>query len=196
MFPPYSDPATDPTAAPSFPAGEVSQSISTPQDSSPALHVANIEFSFILQSSLDAFDFRGRDRERVSQDLGLLHAIDERLSVWGWETPTGTKFIIVLDAWGRPEQPAGGDGDTNYLPGMGGGGGLAWGMKDGDLKPAFGALQTAYIRLLQNPFYVPDQHVPGASVPGSDIPLSITSKRFIKEVDRIGMSWRPGVRAL
>lgn len=67
--------------------------------------------------------------------MGLLHAIDERLSVWGWETPTGTKFVIVLDAWGLPEQPEGGDGDTRYLPGMGGGGGLAWGMKEGDLKP-------------------------------------------------------------
>ena len=99
------------------------------------MRVAPIEFSFILQSALDAFEFRNRDRERVSQDLGLLHAIDERLSVWGWETPTGTKFIIALDAWGRSEQPEGGDGDTRYLPGMGGGGGLAYGMKEGDLKP-------------------------------------------------------------
>ena len=30
----------------------------------------------------------------------MLHAVDERLSIWGWETGTGTRFAIVIDAWG------------------------------------------------------------------------------------------------
>jgi hypothetical protein len=61
---------------------------------------------------------RGRDRNRVDQDLGLLHAIDERLSVWGWETGTGVRFAIVLDMWGR-------DGAE----------GTGLGIKEGELKP-------------------------------------------------------------
>ena len=51
----------------------------------------------------------------MDQDLGLLHAIDERLSVWGWETGTGVRFAIVLDVWGREGRPEGvvgiGEGD-------------------------------------------------------------------------------------
>ena len=62
---------------------------------------AYLEFSFLLNASLDIFDLRARDKNRVDQDLGLLHAVDERLSVWGWETGTGTRFAIVLDVWGR-----------------------------------------------------------------------------------------------
>ena len=31
----------------------------------------------------------------------MLQAIDERLSIWGWETGTGTRFAIMVDAWGR-----------------------------------------------------------------------------------------------
>ncbi len=27
--------------------------------------------------------------------------MDERLSIWGWETGTGTKFAVVVDAWGK-----------------------------------------------------------------------------------------------
>ena len=73
-------------------------SLFPPHSSTPG---AYLEFSFILNSSLDIFDLRRRDKNRVDQDLGLLHAIDERLSVWGWETGTGTRFAIVLDVWGR-----------------------------------------------------------------------------------------------
>ena len=54
----------------------------------------------------------------MDQDLGLLHAADERLSVWGWETGTGTRFAIVLDMWGR-------DGVE----------GTGLGVKEGELKP-------------------------------------------------------------
>lgn len=31
----------------------------------------------------------------------MLQAIDERLSIWGWETGTGTRFAVVVDAWGK-----------------------------------------------------------------------------------------------
>lgn len=31
----------------------------------------------------------------------MLQAVDERLSIWGWETGTGTRFAIVVDAWGK-----------------------------------------------------------------------------------------------
>lgn len=59
---------------------------------------------------------------------------------------------------------------------------------------AFRALQTAYIQLLQNPFYSPDDHVP---IPGNK-PTSvsacqpISNQKFIADVKRIGESWAPG----
>ena len=80
---------------------------------------AYLEFSFLLNASLDIFDLRARDKNKVDQDLGLLHAVDERLSVWGWETGTGVKFAIVLDMWGKEGHQ----------------GGLVLGIKEGELKP-------------------------------------------------------------
>lgn len=58
---------------------------------------------------------------------------------------------------------------------------------------AFRALQTAYIRLLQNPFYVPDEHTPMAAASGKGNGGQITSKKFIQEVKRIGEVWKPGL---
>ena len=58
---------------------------------------------------------------------------------------------------------------------------------------AFKALQTAYIRLLQNPFYVPDDHTPMAVASGGVKGSQITSKKFIDEVKRIGETWKPGM---
>ena len=104
-----------------------------------------------------------------------MHAVDERLSIWGWETGTGTRFAIVLDMYGR----SGGEEESSGL-----------GVKEGELKPAFKALQTAYIGLLRNPFYVPDEHTVTAG--GGQI----RSKVFIKEVERIGLGWKPGIAAL
>ena len=57
---------------------------------------------------------------------------------------------------------------------------------------AFRALQTAYIRLLQNPFYDPDEHTPMAAKEGRGKGSQITSRKLIEEVERIGMNWRPG----
>ena len=31
----------------------------------------------------------------------MLQMVDERLSIWGWETGTGTRFAVVVDAWGK-----------------------------------------------------------------------------------------------
>lgn len=61
----------------------------------------DIEFQFLLNSSLDVFHIRSKDKTRLDQDFGLLFAVDHRLSVWGWETGTGTRFAIILDMWGR-----------------------------------------------------------------------------------------------
>ena len=59
-------------------------------------------------------------------------------------------------------------------------------------EQAFRALQTAYVRLLQNPFYVPDEHTPMAAKEGNGRGSAITSRKFITEVERIGMAWKPG----
>ncbi|KAI9811580.1 MAG: hypothetical protein M1827_005329 [Pycnora praestabilis] len=143
----------------------------------------------------------------VDQDFGLLQAVDERLAMYGWLTNTGVKLVVVIDMAGRP---AGEDG-------AGGKGMAAVGLRDADLKPVSGfsrlewsktrhgglilalvqvfrALQTAYVRLLQNPFYVPDDHAPlssnGEHGTGS---TQITSRKFIGEVKRIADAWAPGV---
>ncbi len=55
----------------------------------------------MLNASLDIFEARTRDRNRVDQDLGMLQAIDESLSIWGWQTGTGAKFAIIINARGR-----------------------------------------------------------------------------------------------
>lgn len=66
------------------------------------------------------------------------------------------------------------------------------GLRDAELKPVFRAMQGAYIRLLQNPFYDPDEHSPldgrGAR--------KITSRKFTEDMRRIGEGWTPGVMIL
>lgn len=55
---------------------------------------------------------------------------------------------------------------------------------------AFHALQGAYIRLLRNPFYSPDEHSPAhGNAQRHAGSMQITSKSFIREVDQIGRSW-------
>lgn len=53
-------------------------------------------------------------------------------------------------------------------------------------------MQTAYIKLLQNPFYDPDEHSPPNGAGGK----KITSRKFAEDMKRIGDSWIPGVNAL
>ncbi|KAG6247851.1 hypothetical protein E4U23_003470 [Claviceps purpurea] len=70
-------------------------------------------------------------------------------------------------------------------------GGVA-GLRDVELKPVFRAMQAAYVRLLQNPFYEPDEHAPLGGVGGK----KIVSGRFEGDMRRIGEGWTPGVTSL
>jgi hypothetical protein len=61
-------------------------------------------------------------------------------------------------------------------------------------KQAFKALQTAYIMLLRNPFYNPDEHSPVTANAEKRVgSTQITSRRFLQEVKRIADVWSPGV---
>lgn len=154
-----------------------------PHVSNPSAH---LNFSLLLNSSLDIFEARAQDKNRVDQDLGCLQHVDERLSIYGWETGTGTRFAIIVDLWGKEGKFHETGKETPPKS-----------LKLGDLKPAFKALQTAYIRLLQNPFYIPDGQIPMAT---ADVPEGtagkITSRQFIKGVERIGNAWRPGLNTV
>ncbi|EGP82862.1 unnamed protein product [Zymoseptoria tritici ST99CH_3D7] len=137
-----------------------------------------MEYQLMLNSTLDIFEARLPSKSAGSADFGLLHALDERIALYGWLLNTGVKLVIVVDMEGRtaPDAEA---ARTAVL-----------GLRTGDLLPAFQALQAAYIRLLRNPFYVPDDHDRKLTkLRGS---LEIQSPSFIKEVERIGQSWYPG----
>ncbi|KJZ78727.1 hypothetical protein HIM_02118 [Hirsutella minnesotensis 3608] len=102
-----------------------------------------LQFSLLLSSTIDVFELRAKHNAAagvgLSGDVGLLHAVDDRL--------------------------------------------------DTELKPVFRAMQNAYVRLLQNPFFDPDEHAPLGGRGGK----KITSKRFVDEMRRIGEGWTPGV---
>ncbi|KAK2615794.1 hypothetical protein N8I77_002521 [Diaporthe amygdali] len=186
-----------------------------------------LQFSLLLSSTLDIFDLRAKHSAigggssasgsaSLSGDYGLLHAVDERLAAYGYETNTGVKFVVVVDMRGRRIDSAalpsssssataaedakgaasGGDG------GGGGGGGMSAaarrgaaavvGLREGDMKPVFRAMQTAYVRLLQNPFYEPDEHAPLTGHGGK----RIVSRKFGADMRRIGEGWTVGVTSL
>ncbi|KAJ6107932.1 hypothetical protein N7523_009255 [Penicillium sp. IBT 18751x] len=143
---------------------------------------ATIESSFLLNSCLDIFEIR-RKQTSIDQDLGLLHAIDERLAAYGWLTTTGVKLLIIVDLFGP-------DMADNGKPT----GAAVSGLRDSDLKPAFRALQSAYIQLLQNPFYSPDDHISthGMAAGSASGCQPISNPRFIADVRRIGEAWTTG----
>ncbi|KAL3473736.1 Sedlin [Aspergillus californicus] len=147
---------------------------------------SSIEFSFLLNSSLDIFEIRQKQTS-IDQDLGLLHAVDERLASFGWMTTTGVKFIIITDMIGDLSSTV----DINPR------GGARPSFRESDLKPAFRALQTAYIQLLQNPFYFPDDEItlPDGAIQSAKSP-HITDRKFIAEINRVGNSWAPGITNL
>ncbi|RYO83139.1 hypothetical protein DL766_004474 [Monosporascus sp. MC13-8B] len=164
-----------------------------------------LQFSLLLSSTLDVFEARARHAAAsgpgtmLSGDYGLLHAIDERLAAYGFETNTGVKFVAVVDMRGRPGRSsgpavAGGGGGVAAAatPGAIGAVGGGVGLREGELKPVFRAMQTAYVRLLQNPFYDPDEHAPLDGRGGKQI----TSRGFSQEMRRIGEGWAPGVTSL
>ncbi|KAI4598118.1 hypothetical protein KJ359_003927 [Pestalotiopsis sp. 9143b] len=171
-----------------------------------------LQFSLLLSSTLDIFASRARHATvsgtLLSGDFGLLHAVDDRLAAYGWETNTGVKFVAVVDMRGRSLDSLVGKGlkSSSLSSGQGGGagprgglgeggqgaasaaaalGGAGVGLREGELKVVFRAMQTAYVRLLQNPFYDPDD--------ATDLGTKrITSRKFADEMRRIGDVWVPG----
>lgn len=59
-----------------------------------------LEYEMMLNSSLDIFEARIPSKT-VGQDFGLLHALDERIALYGWLLNTGVKLVIVVDMEGR-----------------------------------------------------------------------------------------------
>lgn len=150
-----------------------------------------LEMHFLLNSSLDIFDIRLKSKP-LDQDLGLLHAIDERLATYGWLTNTGIKFIIAIDMLGRPstapsntEALSASNIIQNPPPVLG--------LRDADLKPAFKAIQSAYVSLLMNPFYIPEMRTPTQAFAVTGRNPEITSRKFRGEMERIGRAWYPGI---
>ncbi|KAL7972940.1 Sedlin [Trichoderma sp. SZMC 28014] len=165
-----------------------------------------LQFSLLLSSTIDVFDLRSKN-STASGDFGLLHAIDDRLAAYGFETNTGVRMVCIVDMRGRRVEAGG-------SAGAGGAGGpsqssasassssaaaarasmsnVGAGLRDAELKPVFRAMQSAYVRLLQNPFYHPDEHAPLGGKGGR----RITSKKFGDDMKRIGEGWTPGVTAL
>ncbi|KAG8168653.1 hypothetical protein KVR01_001402 [Diaporthe batatas] len=190
-----------------------------------------LQFSLLLSSTLDIFDLRAKHSAvgggtgggggggvgggggSLSGDYGLLHAVDERLAAYGYETNTGVKFVVVVDTRGRridgaalsglpsmatsttstpaanphnnPAEDASGDAVARRAVAV-------VGLREGDMKPVFRAMQTAYVRLLQNPFYEPDEHAPLTGHGGR----RIVSRRFGADMRRIGEGWTVGVTSL
>lgn len=64
-----------------------------------------LEYSFMLNSCLDIFEAR-MPTKGLTQDFGLLHALDERIAMYGWLTNTGVKIVIVVDMEGSPAEGA------------------------------------------------------------------------------------------
>lgn len=58
-----------------------------------------LDYSLQLSSALDLFDQRKGEPAHISQDFGQLRTIDDRLSLWGWQTATGVRFIIIVAGW-------------------------------------------------------------------------------------------------
>ncbi|KAG6015578.1 hypothetical protein E4U43_005079, partial [Claviceps pusilla] len=156
-------------------------------------------FSLLLSSTIDVFDLRAKATAAtgvgLSGDTGLLHAVDDRLAAYGYETNTGIRMVCVVDMRGRrvdaSRQPSG-SGSGGGGGGGSGSGGTGTGLRDAELKPVFRAMQAAYVRLLQNPFYQPDEHAPLGGAGGQ----RIVSRRFDADMRRIGEGWTPGVTSL
>ncbi|KAL4870611.1 hypothetical protein BDV12DRAFT_165472 [Aspergillus spectabilis] len=147
---------------------------------------STIDFSFLLNSSLDVFEIRQKQTS-IDQDLGLLHAVDERLASYGWLTTTGVKLLIVIDLAGKQSSSGPNEAQRSGRSSF----------RESDLKPAFRALQNAYIQLLQNPFYSPDDQVTTTTgAIQAARPSHITDQKFLAEVNQIGDLWAPGVSNL
>jgi hypothetical protein len=76
----------------------------------------------------------------LSGDFGLLHAIDERLAAYGFETNTGVKFVVVVDMRGRIVGEELGAGK----------GGASVGLREGEMKLASDASSVLRVGELAN----------------------------------------------
>ncbi|EFW99116.1 sedlin [Grosmannia clavigera kw1407] len=178
-----------------------------------------LQFSLIICGTLDIFAVRsaaavtakttgsssaGLSGASDANGLLLLHALDDRLAAYGYETNTGIKLVAVVDMRGRRASvlggnlvaatPSSGTGASSGSASAGNRnsmslGGSVTGLRETDLKPVFKAMQAAFVRLLQNPFFDPDEHSPPSGHGGK----KITSRRFDGDMQRIGEAWMPGV---
>lgn len=60
-----------------------------------------LEYNMMLNSTLDIFESRSASSGPLSVDFGLLHALDDRIALYGWLLNTGIKLVIVVDMLGR-----------------------------------------------------------------------------------------------
>jgi hypothetical protein len=86
----------------------------------------------MLNSCLDIFEARIPSKT-IGHDFGLLHALDERIAMYGWVTNTGVKLVVVVDMEGRPVNSAGA-GKAAIL-----------GLKDRDLAPVRGTRRSRFL---------------------------------------------------
>ncbi len=93
------------------------------------------------------------------------------------------KFVVGIDVRGRIDDDKGSDGRKR---------GSSLGVRDGEVKVVFRAIQAAYVRLLQNPFFDPDEHSPSTGRGGKEI----ESRKFMDEIRRIGDQWRVGMTVI
>lgn len=141
--------------------------------------------------------------------------MDERLAAYGFETNTGVRFVAVVDMRGRRVDGAA----LGAMVGEDAGqkeeaaakmmmaqrraastttaAAAVVGLKESDMKVVFRAMQAAYVRLLQNPFFDPDEHAGGgAGAGGNGGGKRISSKRFERDMRKIGEGWTVGVTSL
>lgn len=64
-----------------------------------------LEYHMMLNSCLDIFEAR-IPTKAIGHDFGLLHALDERIAMYGWLLNTGVKLVIVVDMEGRQARNA------------------------------------------------------------------------------------------
>ncbi|KAJ4856078.1 hypothetical protein T069G_09446 [Trichoderma breve] len=150
-----------------------------------------LQFSLLLSSTIDVFDLRSKT-STASGDFGLLHAIDDRLAAYGFETNTGVRMVCIVDMRGRRVEAGASSTSASATAARSSVGSVGAGLRDSEIKPVFRAMQSAYVRLLQNPFYDPDEHAPLGGKGGR----RITSKKFGDDMKRIGEAWTPGVTTL
>jgi len=90
----------------------------------------------MLNSCLDIFEAR-MPSKTIGHDFGLLHALDERIAMYGWLTNTGVKLVVVVDMEGRPAVSAEA-GKTAIL-----------GLRNSDLTPVRSAISFTERKMLR-----------------------------------------------